>query len=567
MPKLDFSSLKTADLRSVAPVDESAMPRVPVQDVSASLSDQEGAVSAPVPAPISIPVVETASAPAIQQASVAPSAPAQHQTHSSHAPVSKRISLTSLKAGGPSAMPKAVPAPAPVVEAVPAEIQPAPASAAISAEAVSHTPKAGQISLTTHPKRPGLNLSLGKKPEEGQSSSESEIAQQDVQKSESAPKAYAEMRELPAHAPVEGVDIIDAAKVVGTEGQTLANEILSEALSDPEEAKKKAEEAALEAVVIPESAKEFFPNLEMDDDFFKDPLFEGIVPEKPDKKPEVRLPLEMKTAEKEAVAAVPETETIAEGEGVPAVAETQEETTATEELPVEVPAETDAASEKPLIAEEETVVAEASVEAVAEAPATEVEAVAKELSAERKGGLSKLFGERKILVRSLAGFLVLAVIGVGAFSFGSPSLKISGPEATGQNTGSEVPAIAPFVPTGETRVISDNVRVYTGRRPNAHKTKKTNPVTHSGATASGAISSGATASGVVNPSMGMGSAMPMAGSGSKLPMPSGTASGTPLPTASSGAVQAPVTASGAKPAAAKPVAPTTKAKPSVKTKK
>lgn len=479
MAKLDFSSLKTADLRSVAPVDESAIPR-PQQP-----SDSVGAVSSGVQAePVSSPVASVPAHPVHAVAVSEPAAPvAKVPVHAVHA--SKKISLTGLKTGGTPF--SSAPAPAPVVAEAPKTIAPALA-----------------------PKRTGAMISLGTKPAVSLVKKE-ETEAPAVETVVAETEAPAEQSSDDADRPlVEGVDIIQAAKVIGTEGEAKANEILTESLKDPEAAKKEAEEKAVAAIVIPETEKVFFPNLEMDDDFFDDPLFEGIVPPKPDKKPEVRQPIEMKKEEAvaEAVAAetVPE-ETVTTTEEAPATIQEEVRSEVSTEAVVEtavadVPEETVAAEAVALVPKEEEGVAgtvaeteEAPLETPVEAY---VESVAKDLSAERKGGLSKLFGERKVLVRAMAGFFAVAVLGVGAFSFVSPSIKTSGPEA--MNTGSELPK---YVPSGETKVVGEGVRVFTGRRPNVQKNKKPLPVTGSGAatpssavSASGAdVGSGSTASG------------------------------------------------------------------------
>lgn len=449
MAKLDFSSLKTADLRSVAPVDESAIPR------TQQTSETESPVSASVP---ETPVQSAPAAPAV--AVSAPAAPvAKPAVPTVHA--AKKISLTGLKSGGSSAVSAAAPAPAAQQE-VSAPAAPVPVA--------HHAPAAKKISLGTKPL-----ISLGTKKEEP-------VPAPVVEETPTAPVA----EEVPAETVaeeerplVEGVDIIEAAKVIGTEAEEKANEILTESLKDPEVAKKEAEEKAVAAVVIPESEKEFFPNLEMDDDFFKDPLFEGIVPPKPDKKPEVRQPIEMKKGEPEAASAVAEEAPTAE-----AAVETPSETVA--ETVVEVSVET----VEEAVAEVSEPTVETPSEPVAEeVPATEaatpeayVETVAKDLSAERKGGLAKLFGERKVLVRAMAGFFALAVVGVGAFSFVSPSIKTSGPESVPPGTGSEIQNPIPkYVPEGETKILGEGVRVFTGRRPNGHKRKNVVPVANSGA--------------------------------------------------------------------------------------
>lgn len=465
MAKLDFSSLKTADLRSVAPVDESAIPR-PQQP-----SDSEGAVSSGVQAePVSSPASSASAHPVHSVAVSEPAAPvAKAPIHAVHA--SKKISLTGLKTGGTSLAP--TPAPAPVSD-------PAPV--------IAETPKTPAPAFA--PKRSGAMISLGTKPAVPlvkKEETEAPATEAVVAETEAPAERSSDDADRPL---VEGVDIIQAAKVIGTEGEAKANEILTESLKDPEVAKKEAEEKAVAAIVIPETEKVFFPNLEMDDDFFDDPLFEGIVPPKPDKKPEVRQPIEMK--KEEAVAEAVATEIVPQ-ENVATVEETP--ATAQEEVHSEVSTEAVAeaavadvpegtvAAEAVTVAPQDEAVTEAVAEAEEPAPETAAEAyvenVAKDLSAERKGGLSKLFGERKVLVRAMAGFFAVAVLGVGAFSFVSPSIKTSGPEA--MNTGSELPK---YVPTGETKVVGEGVRVFTGRRPNVHKNKKPLPVTDSGAVAS-----------------------------------------------------------------------------------
>ena len=516
MAKLDFSSLKTADLRSVAPVDESAIPR------AQQLSETEGSVSE-ISREIPVPAASaqySAAQPTQTVAVSAPAAPvARAPAHSAHS--AKKISLTGLKTGGVSL--SSAPAPAPAAVEIP--------------KPVAHS---------AAPKRTGAMISLGTKP--AISLGKKEETETPVAVEAEIEPAVAQVSDDSDRPLVEGVDIIQAAKVIGTEGEAKANEILTESLKDPEAAKKEAEEKAVAAVVIPESSKEFFPNLEMDDDFFKDPLFEGIVPPKPDKKPEVRQPIEMKKEEPEAVAAV---------EPAAEASETVAETTAEEAVAVETVAEVPAIEEEPALSEEvsadETAapseaVLEIPAEAVAEAPVIEtekeayVEAVAKDLSAERKGGLSKLFGERKVLVRAMAGFFALAVVGVGAFSFVSPSIKTSGPESMTPGTGSETPSPFPkYVPEGETKVVGEGVRVFTGRRPNGHRHKNVASAANTGALSSsgsktasgteigtGALQAPNSSGSVVQPA-------PQAASGSTAPSPVSetggiqTASASPVP--------------------------------------
>lgn len=462
MAKLDFSSLKTADLRSVAPVDESAIPR------AQQLSETESAVSANVQSEtVSTPAPSVPAQPASAVAASVPAAPVtKAPAHAAHS--AKKISLTGLKTGSVSLSSAPAVAPAPVSEIAPVAVE------ASKPTAHSAVPKraGAMISLGTKPA-----ISLGKKEEsEVPATAETAVETPTVQASDDSDRPL-----------VEGVDIIQAAKVIGTEGEAKANEILTESLKDPEAARKEAEEKAVAAVVIPESSKEFFPNLEMDDDFFKDPLFEGIVPPKPDKKPEIRQPVEMKKEEPEAVAEVSGP-----------VEAAQEAVTPEEAVAAETVAELPAVAEEPPLSEEvpsEEVAAPS--EAVLEIPAVEaekeayVETVAKDLSAERKGGLSKLFGERKVLVRAMAGFFALAVVGVGAFSFVSPSIKTSGPESMAPGTGSEAPSPFPkYVPEGETRIVGEGVRVFTGRRPNGHKHKNAVPTANTGALAASGTTAG-----------------------------------------------------------------------------
>ena len=190
MAKLDFSSLKTADLRSVAPVDESAIPR------TQQTSETESPVSASVP---ETPVQSAPAAPAV--AVSAPAAPvAKPAVPTVHA--AKKISLTGLKSGGSSAVSAAAPAPAAQQE-VSAPAAPVPVA--------HHAPAAKKISLGTKPL-----ISLGTKKEEP-------VPAPVVEETPTAPVA----EEVPAETVaeeerplVEGVDIIEAAKVIGTEAET-----------------------------------------------------------------------------------------------------------------------------------------------------------------------------------------------------------------------------------------------------------------------------------------------------------------------------------------------------------
>ncbi len=98
MPKIDFSALKTADLRSVAPINEGMRPSVPVPEAPVSVqeavaNDTVSAQAVPAPAVPSAPVREaepTVANPA--------SKPIGH--------VQKKISLVNLKTTGNSSVPK-----------------------------------------------------------------------------------------------------------------------------------------------------------------------------------------------------------------------------------------------------------------------------------------------------------------------------------------------------------------------------------------------------------------------------------------------------------------------------
>lgn len=101
-----------------------------------------------------------------------------------------------------------------------------------------------------------------------------------------------------------------------------------------------------------------------------------------------------------------------------------------------------------------------------------VESVAKELSESRKGGLAKLFGERKILVRSLGGLVAVAALSIGTFAFVSPSIKTSVPESIPTDTAMPVPIQnpEPAAQNPEPAVNLDDTapftRVHSVRRPN-----------------------------------------------------------------------------------------------------
>lgn len=470
MPKIDFSALKTADLRSVAPVDESARPSAHVSETVAASAD-------PVPATAAAPVV-----PAAGFSVTKDQASATHASVPVAKPAAKRISLTSLKAGGSSSVAKIPLAPASVPES--RAIQP-PAPAAEP----SSSAKAA-ISLISA-KRPAVALSLGKAAAETPESAPAAPAAEPEAVAPAAPVAEAETAPVEDRAPVEGVDIIEAAKVIGTEGEAKANEILSEALMDPEEAKKAAEERAVQAVVIPESSKEFFTNLKIMDDMFDDDMFDGIVPK--DEKPV------QAASEAPAVAASQESAvTVATPVEAPVAPEVSPE-----EKTSEISASAEAASEAegavameaPVGPAETGVPAEApavaSAEALSAPPAVSaqyVESVAKDLSIERKGGLAKLFGERKILVRSAAGLLAVAVIAGGAFSL--PSFKTSAPEAVPTATDAVVQPVGENGPAVDPTPVPEPLPVVTAQPSPIYKVnpiRKPNIRNRAGASSGSAV--------------------------------------------------------------------------------
>lgn len=364
MPKLDFSSLKTADLRSVAPLNDGIRPGAALsQEQEPAVHEPVAGVSALVSSvPSSQPTAY--SVPAATPVSPVPSPVAEIQRKEiprAHAAPPRKISLTSLKSGGPCVVSK------PVVQNT--------ENVSVATEPVmSEAPKIAQHT-------PVISLVKKEEPVAGTPT----IAEVPVS-------------ETSAHQPVEGVDIIAPAKVIGTEGEAKALEILAEAMVDPEEAKKKAMDKAAEAIVIPEAAKEFFPNLEMDDDFFKDPLFDGIVPHKeaaaetvieaPVAVVEETAPVE--AAEVAEIRETPQDEVVVAVESVPAIEEVPADVAAvteasvTETVSEEAPA---AVAEAPAIEEAATV----AVQEVQQPQEAYVETVAKDLSSERKGGLAKLF--------------------------------------------------------------------------------------------------------------------------------------------------------------------------------
>jgi hypothetical protein len=98
MPKIDFSALKTADLRSVAPIDEGMRPSVPAPEAPLSVqeavaNDAVSAQAVPASAVPSVPV-----RPPEPVAAVPASKPIGH--------VQKKISLMNLKTTGNSSVPK-----------------------------------------------------------------------------------------------------------------------------------------------------------------------------------------------------------------------------------------------------------------------------------------------------------------------------------------------------------------------------------------------------------------------------------------------------------------------------
>ena len=56
-----------------------------------------------------------------------------------------------------------------------------------------------------------------------------------------------------------------------------------------------------------------------------------------------------------------------------------------------------------------------------------------------------------------------------------PEIKTSGPESanTGASQSELPPPIPKYVPTGETKIVTEGVRVISVRRPNVHKQQKT----------------------------------------------------------------------------------------------
>ena len=402
MPKIDFSALKTADLRSADPVNESALPSIG-QVVDSSVDASTTPVAT---APFSeVPVVSAAPAPVVQPQAVAAPVPVTEapklSTMRANSQTHKRISLTSLKAGGPSA------APAPVVQA------PAVQPQAVAALEITAPPAPVSLSPSFSFKTEQPAVSVEPEPVSVRAQLPIETVETQIEtvvESVSENKTVVKEEEV-AQRLVEGVDIIQAAEVIGTEAEAKANELLAQTLS-PEQ-KQAAMEIAAKKVVIPTAQREFFTNLKMDDDFFDDPIFEGIVPAKPEK-----------TEEKPVVAEAPvETEAVIEE----AVAELPEKS-----VVAEAPVETEAVSEEipsvETVAGAETSPEAVSAEAVTETKTDYVEEVAKDLSAKRQGRLSKLFGERKVLVRAVAGFFALSLVVGGAFSL-APSMKTSAPES------------------------------------------------------------------------------------------------------------------------------------------
>jgi hypothetical protein len=247
----------------------------------------------------------------------------------------------------------------------------------------------------------------------------------------------------------------------------------------------------------------------MEDDFFKDPMFDGIVPQKEEAPAEIAVAVETSPSSaleipsdpvlaESAEAAVDSTGkdesdvTVSDAGNVveDAVAESEASSEAVmEEAVMENASEEPSATGKDespdglLILPESAAVPEPVEAAIPEtlaepADSVYVETVAKELSETRKGGLSKLFGERKVLVRSLGGFVAVAALSIGTFAFVSPSVKTSVPEALPTDAGTLVPEISPTDSTGtaapepsDASVIlssqdSPFTRVHSVRRPN-----------------------------------------------------------------------------------------------------
>lgn len=246
-------------------------------------------------------------------------------------------------------------------------------------------------------------------------------------------------------APVEGVDIIEAAKVIsGHDEDKKAQEIIQEAKSGDirSEIEKKAE-----SVEIPEAKKEFFPNLEIDSSLYTDDIYTGIVPEKSvasvmeirsesPSESEVRTsqPTVVGASEKKsepieelapvvAIVEEPKADEVVSAPVSEVVESTKEPTKEAASIQEAVSeTKTDAPAPVPVVAEADpdadAILLEGDVLEPSVSPVMEyvekvakeyrsakeyVESVAKRLSAQRRDGrLAKLYGERKTLVRSVA---------------------------------------------------------------------------------------------------------------------------------------------------------------------
>ncbi len=207
-----------------------------------------------------------------------------------------------------------------------------------------------------------------------------------------------------------------AAEVIGSEAEALAKKLL-ESEDDVDSAsivfqKESQEEAPIaEESSIPENltGQEFFPNLPLGDEFLSE--FIGIEP--PAKKKESE---KITTSTETSVPVVLQSEVLTESP-IEAVAEiaNADPVVALEEAP-EIVSQAEAGTEEGAVASEEVSV---DVAVQAEPAAEYVDAVAKDFSAVRKGGLSSLFSNKKVLVPSVAAFFgTFAVIGylaVGGF--------------------------------------------------------------------------------------------------------------------------------------------------------
>jgi hypothetical protein len=419
MAKVDFSALKTADLRSVAPIGEGMRP--------ASFQAPEPTVA------VSAPVAQTASVstPVTSAATSAPIVPA-----------GRKISLTSLRSGSSGSA-------APVAQTVaPAAVE-TPAAVSAPVAPAAEEPAVPAVSLS----RPAIRLS---KTPAVTAVAEAPVEVEELSAAEEASVAVSAITEEPAAeavVPVAG-DLLEtgtAAAVMGTEAEEMAKKLLESDSDTVSVVLKKdepvPEEPAIEAALTA-PGQEFFPNLEMDDDLFSDL---GIEPEGKPAKVEEVVAVEVPVAEEETAtseATADEAEPVAEISATDIVETPAVEAVAGEEFSVvakESPAVTEAkesvAAEAELSMEEP--VLEISATDIVNIPSAEkasevsktpeyVETVAKDLSATRKGGMAALFGNRKVLVSSVAGtFATLAVVAMLAVKM-LPIGKVSAPEVLPQ---------------------------------------------------------------------------------------------------------------------------------------